>query len=163
MFVSGFIMVENMTKRLSWLILSFAMLLGSAPAAWAVLGQPVASVENDRQRMQGELRQIPDRGFTVQQITTPARIVVKEYVSPSGVVFGVSWRGPSPPDLSQLLGNYFPQFRQAASVRPRVRTRHLSVHTDQLVVETGGHMRDLRGRAYVPALVPPGVSQASIE
>jgi hypothetical protein len=31
------------------------------------------------------------------------------------------------------------------------------------VVETGGHMRDLRGRAYLPSLLPPDVSADEIQ
>jgi len=32
------------------------------------------------------------------------------------------------------------------------------VRTDRVVVEKWGNMRNLQGRAYAPALIPPGVS-----
>lgn len=139
------------------------MLLASASRGWAALGQPVASVENDRAMMRGELKVIPGPGFSVHQITTPERIVIREYVSTGGIVFGVSWRGPVFPDLSQLLGAYSTQFQKAAGSQPSFHRRHIFVHTPELSAETGGHMRDLRGRAYVPTLLPVGVSAASIQ
>jgi len=144
------------------IMLLAAFLLGS-PAAWAALGQPVASVENDRVNMQGELKVIPGAGFNVHQITTPAGVAVKEYVTPSGVVFGVSWRGPVFPDLSLLLGKYITQFQRGASSQPSYRRRHIMVHTADFVAETGGHMRDLRGVAYLPGLLPPGVNQTAVK
>ena len=74
-------------------------------------------------------------------------MTVKEYLSPNGTVFAVSWRGPRPPDLSQLLGSYFAEYQTAAAA-PHAQRGHLLVQTENLVVETSGHMRDLRGRAY---------------
>jgi uncharacterized protein DUF2844 len=161
--VPGFGKVEGMKRRFDLSILLLGAFMVSSSTARAVLGQPVASVENDRASLRGELKVIPGEGFSIRQITTAEGTVVKEYVSPSGVVFGVSWRGPVFPDLSELLGTYFPQFQQGASIPHPFARRHLLIHTHQLVAETGGHMRDLRGRAYVPALLPAEVSAASIE
>ena len=36
--------------------------------------------------------------------------------------------------------------------------RNQKVETNRIVVEKWGHMRNLQGRAYVPALIPAGVS-----
>jgi uncharacterized protein DUF2844 len=154
---------EGMKERFGLRILVVATFLASASTAWAALGQPAASVENDRANMRGKLEVLQGQGFTIHQITAPTGVVVKEYVSPSGTVFGVSWRGPVTPDLSRLLGSYAAQFQRAASMRASYPRRHIMVHTAELVAETGGHMRDLRGFAYVPSLLPAGVTAASIE
>ena len=66
------------------------------------------------------------------------------------------------PDLSQLLGSYFAEYQTAAAAQ-RAQRQRLLLQTEHLVVETSGHMRDLRGRAYVPALLPPGVSADEIQ
>ncbi len=133
----------------------------AAAPSWAVLGQRVQSVHSDQQRMRGQLRSVSRQGYTVQQITSPGG-VVNEYVSPDGIVFGVSWQGLTVPNLSQLLGSYFKQFQQAA--RSSAKRRHAVVfRTDQLVVESGGHMRGFRGRAYVPALIPRNVSPSVVQ
>jgi uncharacterized protein DUF2844 len=152
-----------MIQRFQLGVLFLAALIASAPRASAALGEPVRSVEGDLVMMQGDLKIIPGEGFTVHQITTKAGITVKEYVSADGVVFGVSWRGAVFPDLSRLLGTYFAQFQRAATAQAPFRRRHIMVHTAQLVAETGGHMRDLRGRAYLPAMLPAGVGGATVE
>jgi hypothetical protein len=89
--------------------------------------------------------------------------VVREYVSPSGIVFAIAWNG-SQPDLSQLLGSYEKQYRQALKDTPRQPgVRRLRVKAPEVVVETWGHMRNLRGRAYAPALIPSGVTLDEIQ
>ena len=139
----------------------FLTLLFTVPAL-AVLGEREQSVSTDQQRLRGELRSVPRQGYTVHGISAPDGMVVKEYVSPGGVVFGVSWRGPVMPDLQHLLGSFFPEFQQsAASSGPRHRV--LATRTDRLVVESSGHMRDFHGRAYVPSLLPANVSEEAVQ
>jgi hypothetical protein len=84
--------------------------------------------------------------------------VVREYVSTSGVVFGIAWNGLIHPNLTQLLGSYAGEYQEALLQTPRIKgSRHLQVKTSGVVVEKWGHMRNLQGRAYVPSLIPPGV------
>ena len=131
--------------------------LCSAPA-WAALGQPADSVEADRNALQGQIRRSELRGFTLHEITRENGNVVREFVSPGGIVFAVSWEGPSLPNLAQLLGNYFPDFQQAA--RSRVRRRGpVVVRRGALVVDSGGHMRAFHGRAYLTSQMPDSLSQ----
>lgn len=138
-----------------------ALLLKANPA-WAVLGQPLQSVTDDQQRLHGELRAVAREGYAVHEISSPEGMVVKEYVSPDGMVFGVSWQGPAMPNLPKLLGSYFAQFQQASQSSPH-RRGPIALHTDQLVVESGGHMRAFHGRAYVPSLMPSTVSEAVVQ
>jgi hypothetical protein len=133
-----------------------AFLFVQAAPSWAVLGQPVASVRSDQQRMRGEIRSVAHNGYSVQQITAPDGGIVKEFVSPTGMVFAVSWQTRTMPNLQQLFGSYFAQFQQASQAKTR-RRRGVVVRTNQVVVESGGHMRAFRGRAYIPALVPSDV------
>jgi len=134
-------------------ILSFLLVLamGAVPS-WASLGLSEQSVHEDQKRMAGRLKSATLEGYTVHEITGAGNVVVREYVSPGGTVFGIVWEAPAMPDLSSLLGPYFPQFHQAAS------SRHLRgplyVQDGPLVVESGGHMRAFRGRAYVTTLIP---------
>lgn len=137
------------------------LILASAPA-WAVLGKPVTSVHTDQLRTGGQLRAVYRSGYTVQQITQPDGLVVEEYVSPAGMVFGVSWHGPVMPKLADLLGAYFQDFQQAGHSAAR-RRRAVVLRSDRVVVESGGHPRGFHGRAYVPSLVPGNVSPAVIQ
>lgn len=159
-----------------------AVIAFQAPGtATATLGGPAQSVAADQQAFGGQLRilnqpqsstgeQALQKGapapsnpaYTVEQISIPTGVTVKEYLAPDGTVFAVSWRGPRPPDLSQLLGSHFAEF-QTGAASPQAQRGHLLIRTDNLIVETGGHMRDLRGRAYLPALLPQGVSADEIQ
>jgi len=146
------------------LALGALLLVGEAMApAKAALGDRVASVQADRASMKGQLRTRSAPGYSVQEITSASGTVVREYVSPAGVVFAVSWNGPAMPNLQQTLGTYFAQYQ--TSVRSRRTTRglrqghnHVEVHTPSLIVHAGGHMREYFGLAYAPSLLPPNLS-----
>jgi hypothetical protein len=126
--------------------------------AQAALGQPAASVAADQTRMKAQLRQVVGVGYTVDQMTTPAGTVVKEFISPAGIVFAVSWFGPTVPNLAQLLGSAYFQRLTAAQKTHALGRDHVQVRTPQLVVHAGGHMRQFYGLAYVPSLVPPNLA-----
>lgn len=139
----------------------------SARPAHAGLGAGTASIEPDRASMKGQLRSRSEAGYSVDEITTPAGTVVREYVSPAGVVFAVSWYGPSMPNLQQAFGSYFSQFEAAVQARraqePRLRGHnHLDINTSSLVVHAMGHMRHYLGVAYVPALMPTNLSVSDL-
>jgi Protein of unknown function (DUF2844) len=131
------------------------LLLASTPS-WAVLGEYANSVNTDQQHMRAQLREAVAQGYSIRQLSSADGRVVREYVSPAGKVFGVSWQGPTMPDLRQLLGSYFGQLQQAAQSR-RQRRGPLVVQTKDFVLVSGGHMRSFRGHAYVPSLLPASV------
>jgi Protein of unknown function (DUF2844) len=136
-----------------------SVLLAASPAQ-AVLGEPADSVTSDQNAL-AAIRSAtttthPD--YIVQQSESDT-VTVREYISPAGIVFAVAWNGMINPDLTQLLGTYFADYREARRQMPRKHGRRSQqVKTSRVVVETWGHMRDLHGRAYVPALVPSGVT-----
>jgi len=138
--------------------------VGALPAL-AALGEDVSSVSTDRVQMHAQLKGTTSAaGFSVQEIENPRGTVVREYVNPSGTVFAVSWAGPSKPDLRQLFGSYFQQYVNAANSvrRGAASRRHFEVTQPDLIVESNGRMRAFRGRAYVPSLMPPGVTPGDI-
>lgn len=142
-------------------VICTALLLGSSPA-WAVLGQSVESVQSDREFLKGRLLTTPREGYSVHQISRDDGTVVKEFVSSDGKVFGVTWQGPTMPNLVQLLGKYFPQFQEAA--RSAVHRRGpVAVRTTELVVESSGHIRSFHGRAYLKSLLPNNLTQADVQ
>jgi hypothetical protein len=127
--------------------------------AQATLGESAASIESDRNVLSAVQRAKTVRdSFTVQEIQSGSTIV-KEYISPSGIVFGIAWNGLIHPDLTQLLGTYAGEYEEALQQTPRQPgRRRIQVRTNRVVVDKWGHMRNLQGRAYVPALIPSGVS-----
>ncbi|HVP65839.1 MAG TPA: DUF2844 domain-containing protein [Anaeromyxobacteraceae bacterium] len=132
----------------------------AAPAGVrASLGGTVDSIEADRSALSAVVRR-PEPGsrFTVHEMQIGST-VVREYVSPQGVVFGIAWKGIAHPDLRPLLGAYAPAYLDALQKQPprAPGVRAHTLRTDGLVVERWGHMRSLGGRAYAPSLVPAGV------
>jgi len=118
-------------------------------------------VQADQAHMQGNLRTTQAQAYTVQEIQAPTGIIVREYVSPTtGKVFGVAWQGSWPPDMRQILGNYFGQYQQAlqAQANSHAGRRPLVIQQPGLILQAGGHMRSFAGRAYIPEMLPQGVS-----
>ena len=144
-------------------VVSLIMII-DLPSTWAVLGEPVSAVETDRVALAGQLSLIPAQLYTIQEITT-SELVVREYVS-RDTVFAVAWKGRRPPNLVSLLGSYFQEYQEAAAAAttngPRMRgmTR---IQGSRVVVEAGGHPGDIRGRAYIPSLLPSGVTKEMIQ
>lgn len=135
-------------------------------SALAALGGHVEPIANTQGQavVRAQVRVTPSNGYTVHESTTEAGITLREYVSPQGIVFAVTWNGPSLPDLNALLGDYFPQFKEAMAQRRSHGIRgSVALKQDDLVVESGGHLRDFRGRAYAPNLLPPQVSIDEIQ
>jgi hypothetical protein len=131
--------------------------------ALAALGGDVSSVQADQAHMKAELRIQTGQAFTVHELHQTSGTVVKEFISPAGKVFAVSWSGSSMPDLRQLLGTYFDQFSQAAQSRARRRGRTpLNIQQNGLVVQSGGHMRAFFGKAYLSDELPQTVSPEMI-
>ena len=142
--------------RIRWGI-ALAVLLAAVPV-WAALGGSEQSVQQDRDRVAGQVRRTVHQSYTLHEIITPDGRTIREYVSPGGTVFAVAWEGPTLPDLSILLGSYFTAFQQASAGQGH---RHgpLYVQAGTLVVESGGRMRSFRGRAYVTDLIPSNLSK----
>jgi hypothetical protein len=91
-------------------------------------------------------------------------VKLREYVTPEGVVFAVTWRGFGNPDLSQLLGSYYSDYRAAKSHKKRSKGRQFEkVETPQLIVRRAGHMRDLHGQAYDVRLFPKGFTAEDLQ
>jgi hypothetical protein len=127
--------------------------------AYASLGGSADSIEADRAAMKGQVQARQDAAFSVHEIQGTHGMVVREYVSPDGIVFAVAWQGPFAPDLQQLLGSYFDMY--VAGVKEQkasyVGRRPLNLQLPGLVVQRWGHLRAESGRAYIPEKVPLGV------
>jgi Protein of unknown function (DUF2844) len=154
-------------RKLYWVYLALALSGAFSfmpPISDATLGEPADSIDSDRAALSAVRRaQNVYKSYTVQEITSDS-VSVREYVSTSGIVFGVAWNGLVNPDLTQLLGSYAGEYRDALQRMERTRGRRsLQIKSDGVVVEKWGHMRNLQGRAYAPALLPPGVSVDEIQ
>ena len=134
------------------------VLISGAVPAWAALGQYESSVSVDQQYMKSEDRVQAFQAYKVHELTSANGTIVREYVSPKGLVFGVAWQAPFMPNVEQLLGSYVTNLQTASKSQTQVRhLRGLIVRTNDFVFVSGGHMRFWKGSAYVPSLVPSNV------
>ncbi len=148
---------------LFFLGLSVVVLLVSQQAE-ATLGESADSIESDQNALGAVKHATKAReGYSIHEFTLDGT-TVREYVSAAGIVFGIAWNGLAHPDLTRLLGSYTGEYETALRQTPRKPglRRHEVLKTDRLVVEKWGHMRNLQGRAYAPALLPSGVSSDEI-
>jgi hypothetical protein len=117
------------------------------PQAQAALGESADSVASDRRALSAAQRGTQARNrYTIQEIASDST-VVREYVSPSGIVFGIAWNGLTYPNLTPLLGSYASEYQTALKQvqrKPGFRRRQF-VRTDRVVVEKWGQI----GRAHV--------------
>jgi Protein of unknown function (DUF2844) len=154
-------------RLLLWASLTMAMAIAAminASPLFAELGGNATSVEADRAKMEATLRTTSKQLYTIHEMLTANDVTVREFVSPAGKVFGVAWQGASRPDMQQLLGTYFDQYRQAVQSKTaqRVGRGPLVIQQPGFVLQMGGHMRALVGRAYLPQMVPAGVQVEEI-
>src|ERR1700722_2514901 len=85
--------------------------LGAARTGHATLGGDVISVAGNHQHLGGigGVHVLKLAYGERHELTLPSGLVVHEFVSPTGAVYAVTWRGPRMPDLRELLGPYFTQ------------------------------------------------------
>ena len=133
------------------------VLMVAALPAWAALGEYEGSVSLDQQILRGEIREEVHSGYKIHQIITSEGSVVREYVSPEGKVFAISWQGRVLPNFQQLLGSYFPRVQQAVQAKTP-RGGPLVVQTEEFVFISAGRMMNFHGSAYVPSLLPKNVT-----
>ena len=89
-------------------------------------------------------------------------VTVHEYASLDGIVFAVTWSGPVRPDMTALLGSYFPNVASAAR-RGRHGAGPLVERSGELQIESIGHQGQFTGKAWLPRLVPARVDMGDLE
>ncbi|MGH9466559.1 MAG: DUF2844 domain-containing protein [Terriglobales bacterium] len=135
------------------LFAAVAMLaLAATPPQLPVLGQPLPAAA---QALTGS-RQLLQSNAAVHQYLTPRGVTLRAYTAANGTVFGLAWQGITSPDLASLLGTRYAAYHAALAAHPH--RGPISIEAGDLVVQLGGHMRDLRGRAYLIHAIPAQLS-----
>jgi hypothetical protein len=146
------------------LVVATLMTLTIPLPAKASLGGDITSVRADQALMKGTLQSTKTTSYTIEEVKAPTGLLVREYLSASGQVFAITWQGSTRPNLQQILGTYFQTYTQAAQAQKGRRVVRGPVLLKQggLVVQMGGHMRWVVGRAYISGMVPPTVQMEEI-
>lgn len=140
--------------------LLFTLLVCFTPIfANATLGEPMASIQKDA----GQLKAMQKAAtvgekFSVSEMQADGN-TIKQYSNGEGIVFAVTWMGISKPDLKTLFGKYFAEYTEGSNEVPKLAgAKTISFKTSQMVIRRGGRMRDQRGLAFIPSLVPAGIN-----
>lgn len=154
---------SGLRRNVAATALGLLTLLGAAAPAAAALGGHVSSVEADRAHFGARAASLAHADYTVHELTLANGAVIREFANASDTVFAVTWRGPSRPDLRQILGPHFDALQEdnAAPVR-RARTP-LRVERSDLRVSTGGHPGAFWGRALLPSATPADFTAADLQ
>jgi hypothetical protein len=153
---------RNTLAGIGYLLLMAVLACTLPRPAKASLGDDLPSVEADRASMKASLRKAQAGLYEIHEMVTPQGTTVREFASLAGKVCAVAWKGPFKPDLRQTLGAYFETYRAAPRLAGSTRS-HASVSERDLVVHASGHMRSFAGLAYVPSLLPAGVSPDELQ
>jgi hypothetical protein len=147
-----------------WLCIS-AFLLAISNVSHAELGGNTHTIDSDSVGMKAQKKALVSGfpSYTVHQMELPSQTIVRQYASPAGIVFAVTWQGPFKPDLRELLGRNFEKMIAYQSRSARRGHTQLTINEADLVVESGGRMRNFFGRAYLPAEIPPGLAMQEIK
>lgn len=138
--------------------------LGCAAPSFAALGGVSATIEADRVHLAARSSTVVNAAYTVHIMTLPNGGTVKEFERSNGVVFAISWRGPSRPDLRQLLGSRFGVLQSDILVHSGRRLRApLADERSDFVLHSGGHSGAFVGVAYLPQMAPADFSVSALQ
>jgi hypothetical protein len=136
----------------------FLALLLSAGAATAFAGLGSAPSQPGPRILSQSAVTTPASGaaWTDLKETLDSGTEVHEYVNAQGTVFAVSWSGPFLPDLKEVLGASFDTMVKHVQERAGGARSQVRVQQDDVVIFSGGRPGAFQGRAWIPALLPPG-------
>lgn len=158
-------LLKKISRKTPVMACGAAVLLVAASSAHATLGGQPGGTGLTRATAQQALAatQTPTTtAYTTQVSTTDAGTVVREYLGADGAVFAVTWNGPLMPNLSSLLGEYFPQYTAKTALPSR--SHNLRLFNDSsLVVQSTGHMHAFSGLAYLPQKLPAGMTVENLK
>lgn len=146
--------IRDAVRIFSVLLMSLVL----SQSAFATLGGDLSSIRADQVHLKASTQIVAARQlYSVQEMRTSSGTQIRQYFSPGGTVFAVTWQGNAP-DLEQLLGPYFDQYVSAANAQHSRRGRGVHIDDGDLVIDTAGHMRFVIGRAYLRSKMPQGVT-----
>jgi hypothetical protein len=149
--------MRNLTKILGASFLCAAI----SPPAFAALGGNAETVLNYPGLSLSHVL-TPLLRFDRHESATALGFVIREYTDRQGRVFAVTLTGPISPDLKSLLGEYAPQFNQAAATA-RASHHVMTVRDGELSVSLLRLPRGWSGRAVLTDSIPDGVAARDIQ
>jgi hypothetical protein len=137
--------------------------LGGAPSAGAPTPSPNQTMLRAApQSAAGAVTAAAATPYATRESRDANGVTIREYVLPSNTVFAVAWEGPIRPDMTALLGSYFPNFVAAGESRARG-TGPLIEGNGDFRIESAGRLGHFFGMAYLPRLMPANVRPGDLK
>ena len=145
--------------------LSAALWLVCQVSAHAALGGAPETSGSASTHFHARLSSVQNPAYVLHTLSSPDGVVAREYITPQGQVFAVSWQGPWRPDLNQLLGaSHYQAYVNQARVQTQASGRQpIRLVSEGLVIHSEGHAGAFSGVAYLPPLLPAGMSPADLK
>ena len=134
----------------------------SLNSSWAALGGAPASFGPRMLAAQSHIASTGMAVYTESEKKLDSGTIVREYLDANGTVFAVSWSGPFPPDLKEVLGSHF-ETMVAEGRGPRAGRPGVALRRSDLVIVSGGHMGAFQGQAWLPQKLPAGFNTNNIK
>jgi len=119
---------------------------------FAELGGTTASILAEQKQFNSQLTSSQQNGYSLYTQTLTSGTIVQEYIAPSGIIFAISWSGPSLPNIQAIFGNYYANYLSAAEKS----RRSIYTSSESLVIQSTGMMGAFQGFAFLPKLAPTG-------
>jgi hypothetical protein len=147
--------MKNRRKLIATRLVMAAWLLGLMFST-SVTVSVEAAAHGAGQATEGESCERNRSGYEVREIHY-GQALMREFVTPSGVVFALDWDGMIKPDVEHLLGSSPDERLRDLLPIPGESKLRSHIPERDIVRRRSGTPDDPHGRAYVPYLVPPGV------
>jgi len=150
--------MRNRLKRAITCVLIGVLSCGLLFSSRSSVSAKTAADDGRRTRTESQTCDGNRSGYTVRDVHY-GRALMREFIAPTGVVFALDWKGMPEPDVKNLLGSSTDDER-LEDLLPILRRRNSTTRISErdIIWEKSGTSRNLYGRAYVPYLVPSGVT-----
>jgi len=152
------------TRCLPWLrhcALALAACVITLPAQ-AGLGEHQTSIQRDHLAIRGSSVQVTQSvHYALHTVTAPTGAQLHEYVARSGTVFATTWSGRTLPNLKNILGTHYARYQQVIAV-PHSNHHVLNIRDGDFVLYMRKTQQGFRVAAYVPTLIPQGITPADL-
>lgn len=136
--------------------------LGGAPSSSVSSPTMLHATQQSAPSRIGTTNTVATAPYTVRESHDANAVTIREYVLPSNVVFAVTWEGPIRPDMTALLGSYFPNYVSVGESRARG-TGPLIEGNGDFRIESAGRLGHFFGVAYLPRLMPAHVRASDLQ
>ena len=133
-------------------VFSSLLILGLAltGVCHAELGGTADSLSAEQKQFNSQLAITQQSNYSIYTQTLTSGTAFQEYVSSNGIIFAVSWSGPSLPNIQTILGKYYDQYLSAAQQS----RGSIYMSNDSLVIQSTGMMGAFQGFAFLPKQAP---------